>query len=741
MLKAVPTKKDTDTRALMSDTKFYEGYSRWDEEKDRYETWEESVSRVMNMHRTYYKDVMTDELSQLIDEAESLYKLKYALGAQRALQFGGEQLLRHQMKMYNCTSSYADRSEFFQEVFYILLCGAGAGFSVQKHHVNKLPKIAERKKQAKEFVPSDSIEGWADCLGVLMSSYFVGGGSFPEYEGRKVFFNLTKIRPRGSIISGGFKAPGPEPLRRALDKIEYLLQGLVLKGVTELSPIHVYDIVMHAADSVIAGGVRRSATICLFSADDEEMAMAKTGNWFVENPQRGRSNNSAVIVRNETTAEQFSNLMKSIKEFGEPGFYFVDDKDFTTNPCVEIGMFPQIKGKSGWQGCNLTEINGGKCTTEKEFYKACRAAAIMGTLQAGYTKFEYLSDTTRKIFEREALLGVSVTGWMNNPDVLLDETIQRKGAEIVLETNARVAKMIGINPCARGTCVKPSGNASVLLKTASGIHGEHAPRYIRNIQLNKDSEVAQLIAETNPYMVEDSVWSANDTDYVVSFPIVSPEGSLYREDLYGVNLLEKVKKVQQNWVEAGTRVERCAHPKLRHNVSNTVTVYPHQWKQVEDYVFNNRQYFAGISFLGGSGDKDFNQAPMTEVLDETALVDKYGRASFFASGLIVDTRQGFHDLWEAISIAKSNTHDGGELSDIRAEWIRRFKKFADNYFEGDEQQAEYCLKDVYLLHKWTKIQQNLKPIDFVSQLETKKYTDINTTGAQACAGQACEVDL
>jgi len=408
---------------------------------------------------------------------------------------------------------------------------------------------------------------------------------------------------------------------------------------------------------------------------------------------------------------------------------------------VEIGMFPQIKGKSGWQGCNLTEINGGKCTTEKEFYKACRAAAIMGTLQAGYTKFEYLSDTTRKIFEREALLGVSVTGWMNNPDVLLNEETQRKGAEIVLETNERVAKMIGINPCARGTCVKPSGNASVLLKTASGIHGEHAPRYLRNIQLNKDSEVAQLIAETNPYMVEDSVWSANDTDYVVSFPIVSPEGSLYREDLYGVNLLEKVKKVQQNWVEAGTRVDRCAHPKLRHNVSNTVTVYPHQWKQVEDYVFNNREYFAGISFLGGSGDKDFNQAPMTEVLDELSLVDKYGRAAFFASGLIVDTRQGFHDLWEAISVAKSNTHDGGELSDMRAEWIRRFKKFAENYFEGDMQQAEYCLKDVYLLHKWTKIQQNLKPIDFVSQLETKKYTDINTTGAQACAGAACEVEF
>jgi len=741
MLKAVPMQKETDTRDLMSQTKFYEGYSRWDEDKQRYETWEEAVTRVMNMHREYYKDKMTDQLSQLIDEAESLYKLKYALGAQRALQFGGEQMLKHQMKMYNCTSSYADRPAFFNEIFYILLCGAGAGFSVQKHHVAQLPKIAERKKQAKGYKPEDSIEGWANTLGVLMSSYFVGGGAFPEYEGRKVFFDLTGIRPRGAMISGGFKAPGPEPLRKALDKIEYLLQGLVLKGVTELSPIHVYDIVMYAADAVLAGGVRRSATICLFSADDEQMANAKTGNWFIDNPQRGRSNNSAVIVRDEITREQFAKLMTTIREFGEPGFYFVDDKDFTTNPCVEIGMYPQIDGNSGWQGCNLTEINGGMCTTKEEFYKACRAAAILGTLQAGYTDFKYLDKTTKQIFDREALLGVSVTGWMNNPDVLFDQDVQKKGAEIVLEVNAEVADLIDINQCARGTCVKPSGNASVLLKTASGIHGEHSARYLRNVQLNKDSEVAQLLAETNAYMVEDSVWSANDTDYVVSFPVITPENSLYRDQLYGVNLLEKVKKVQQNWVEFGTRVDKCAHPKLRHNVSNTVTVYHHQWKQVEDYVYDNRQYYAGISFLGGSGDKDFNQAPMTEVLTDQQVIDKYGKAALFASGLIVDTRKGFNDLWEATSIAQRDEQERGELSDIRAEWIRRFHKFANNYFDGDLKQTEYCLKDVYLLHKWTKIQQNLKPVDFVSQLQMKKYTEINTTGAQACYAGACEIDL
>ena len=740
MLKLVNNNRDRDTRSLMSETKFYEGYSRWDDTKERYESWDESVSRVMNMHRDYYKDKMTPELNQMINEAESLYKLKYALGAQRALQFGGDQLRKHMMRMYNCTSTYADRPRFFSELFYVLLCGAGAGFSVQKHHVENLPNLSERKKQAKGWIVVDSVEGWADALGALMSSYFVGGGQFPEMEGRKVYFDLNQVRPKGAMINGGFKAPGPEPLRRALDKIEHILQTIVLSGRDTLKPIEVYDIAMHAADAVLAGGVRRSATICLFSPEDEEMINAKTGNWFIDNPQRGRSNNSAVIVRSEITREEFKKIMGSIKEFGEPGFFFVEDRDITTNPCVEIGMYPQIDGESGWQGCNLTEINGGKCTSQDEFFKACRAGAILGTLQAGYTDFKYLTETSKRIFEREALLGVSVTGWMNNPDVLFDEETQRQGAEIVKSVNKEVAALIGINPAARTTCVKPSGNASVLLETASGIHAEHSARYLRHIQLNKETEVGQLLAKTNPYMVEESVWSANGTDYCVAFPIITPEGSLYREELYGKALLEKVSAVQNNWVEAGTNVELCANPKTRHNVSNTVTVLPHMWNEVEDYVFENRHNFAGISFLAGMGDKDFAQAPMTEVLTEDQIVTKYGKAALFASGLIVDTRkQGFRDLWEATQIAQTPPEYQGEVSDLRAEWIRRFNKFADNYFMGDLKETEYCLKDVFLLHKWEKVQQNIQSVDFSSELDEKRFTEIDTMGAIACQGGACEI--
>jgi len=732
-----------DTRDFLSQTKFYEGYSRFIENESRYETWDEAVDRVIEMHDQNYIN-NNNELSEYLEEARTAYKEQRVLGAQRALQFGGEQLMKHQMRMYNCTSSYVNRPEFFGEVFYILLCGAGAGFSVQKHHIKKLPKIQNRTKQAKGYIVEDSIEGWASALDVLMSSFFVGGGKHPDYEGRRVFFDLSQIRPKGALISGGFKAPGPEGLRRSLDKIEHLLQGIVIdsKDPIDLKPINAYDITMHAADAVLSGGVRRSATICLFSPDDEEMMNAKTGNWFMDNPQRGRSNNSAVIVRDETTPEQFGKIMESVKQFGEPGFVFVESKEHTTNPCVEIGMYPQINKKSGWQGCNLTEINGGKCNTEEDFYKACRAASILGTLQAGYTDFKFLTDTSKLIFDREALLGVSITGWMNNPKILFDEKILEKGAQIVKEVNREVSKIIGINAAARTTCVKPSGNASVLLQTASGIHAEHSDMYIRNVQMNKESEITQAIMKTNPYMVEESVWSAGGTDVVVSFPILPNKGSMYKDDLLGIKHLELVKKAQKHWVEAGTNEDLCADKGIRHNVSNTIIV--DDWDEVEKYVFENRHSFAGISFLAMSGDKDYNQAPNTAVITADKMVKKYGNAAVFASGMVVDALKCFNNLWDACATAKGFGDDISlESSEnaLKNDWIRRFNKFADNYLGSDAVLAEHCLKDAYLLHKWNKIQSTLKTIDWKEDIKEKKYTDVDTLAAAACAGGACEIDF
>ena len=735
--------KIVDTRDFLSQTKFYEGYSRFKDDESRYESWDEAVDRVIGMHENNYK-VQNNTLQPYLDEARTAYKEQRVLGAQRALQFGGEQLMKHQMRMYNCTSSYVDRPEFFGEVFYILLCGAGAGFSVQKHHIKKLPNIQNRTKQAKGYIVEDSIEGWASALDVLMSSFFVGGGKYPEYEGRRVYFDLSQIRPKGAYISGGFKAPGPNGLRRSLDKIEHLLQGIVLdsKDPVSIKPINAYDITMHAADAVLSGGVRRSATICLFSPDDKEMMEAKTGNWFMENPQRGRSNNSAVIVRDKTTSEEFGKIMESVKQFGEPGFVFVESTEHTTNPCVEIGMYPQINKKSGWQGCNLTEINGGKCNTEEDFYKACRAASILGTLQAGYTDFKFLSDTSKKIFDREALLGVSITGWMNNPDILFDEKILQKGAKIVKDVNKQVAEIIGINSAARTTCVKPSGNASVLLQTASGIHAEHSNMYIRNVQMNKESEITQAIMKTNPYMVEDSVWSAGGTDVVVSFPILPKKGSMYKDDLLGVKHLELVKKAQKHWVEAGTNEELCADKGVRHNVSNTIIV--DDWDQVEKYVFENRHSFAGISFLPMTGDKDYNQAPNTAVITSKEMVKKYGDAAVFASGMVVDALKCFNNLWDACSTAKGFGEDISlETSEnaMKRDWVRRFKKFGDNYLNSDAMAAEYCLKDAYLLHKWNKIQSTLKTVDWKEDIKERKYTDVDTLAAAACAGGACEIDF
>ena len=732
-----------DTRKLLSETKFFDSYSRWNDEKNRYETWDEAVDRVMSMHEGFYNDKL-NQIQPFIEEARTAYKEQRVLGAQRALQFGGEQILKHQMRMYNCTSSYADRAAFFGEIFYILLCGAGAGFSVQTHHIAKLPKIQPRTKQPKTHVVEDSIEGWATAVDVLMSSYFMDGGKHPDYAGRRIYFDLSNIRPKGAKISGGFKAPGPDGLRLALDKIEHLLQALVIdqKEPVSLRPIQVYDIVMHTADAVLSGGVRRSATIGLFSPDDEEMMKAKTGNWFVDNPQRGRSNNSAVIVRDETTPEEFGTIMKSVKEFGEPGFVFVESREHTTNPCVEIGMFPQINGKSGWQGCNLTEINGGMCTSKEEFFKACRAASILGTLQAGYTDFKFLGATAKDIFDREALIGASITGWMNNPDVLFDPEILEEGAEIVKQTNREVAKAIGINPAARTTCVKPSGNASVLLQTGSGIHAEHSSMYIRNIQMNKESEVTQAIQRINPHMVEESVWSAGGTDVVISFPIVPKEGSIFKDELIGVDHLEKVKLAQKHWVNAGTNEDLCADKGVRHNVSNPIIV--EDWDEVERYFFENRHSFAGISFLSAMGDKDFNQAPNTGVITAEEMVNKYGTAAIFASGLVVDALNAFDNLWTACSTAHGFgddlTLDSAENA-MKRDWVRRFNNFANNYLNNDTKQAEYCLKDSYLLHKWNKINQNFKPIDWVEDLTEKRYTEVDTMGAAACAGGACEIDF
>lgn len=734
---------DTNTRTLMANAKFYESYSRFIKEEGRYETWNEAVARIMDTHRIKYKKILDTNptLVNMFEGVQRAYEEKLVLGSQRALQYGGPQLLAHEFRLYNCLGGHANNVNWFGEFFYLLLCGCGVGASVQKHHVAQLPMIRPRTKQAKTHICQDTIEGWGEALDVLMSSFFMGGGKHPEYEGRKVLFDTSPIRDKGSMISGGFLAPGPEPLQRCLAKIERLLTSIAEEGI--LRPIHVYDIGMFVADAVLAGGVRRSATIFLFSVDDEEMMNAKTGDWFNKNPQRARSNISAVCLRGLISKEEFDVLIKRTKEFGEPGFVFVDNLEFCYNPCNEIGFYPITEdGQHGFQACNLCEINGDLCHTEEDFYRACRVAAIMGTIQAGYTNFKFVSEATKRIIEREALLGISLTGWLNNPDVLLKPEVMRKGAQIVKEVNRQVAAILGINQAARTTCVKPAGNASVLLRTASGVHPEHSKRYLRTVQMNKMQEVAQILKETNPYMVENSVWSEDNSDFTIAFPVIAPKGSMFKKDLTAIKFLEIIKSIQVNWVWEGTNEDLCTVKGLKHNVSNTVHVNDHEWESVGDFIYDNKNYFTGISLLSATGSKDYNQAPYNEVYTEVELAKMYGAAALFASGLIVDSSHGFSNLWDACAVAMNPSTDTSnqEIKDTRSDWVRRFHKFATNHFEGDLKKTSYCLKDVYLLWRWAKIQQNFVDPGLEGRLKVAKMIDVDSMGAVACVGvKGCDI--
>lgn len=415
--------------------------------------------------------------------------------------------------------------------------------------------------------------------------------------------------------------------------------------------------------------------------------------------------------------------------------------DILVHNCVEIFMWPKTKkGVSGWQGCNLVEINGAHCNTPEKLMAAARAASTIATLQAGYTNFKYLPAATKEIFEGEALIGVSITGWMNNPQVLFDKDTITAAAKIVVDTNKKIAKLININQAARTTTSKPSGNSSVILMTASGIGAEHAPRYLRHIQMNKEQEVGNLIKNTNPAMVENSCWSEND--YVIAFPIIPPASSKFRKDLYGIKQLEFVKLAQQTWIETGTVEKLCRHPKLRHNISNTITV--DNWDEVSRFVFDNKNYFAGISFLGMTGDKNYVQAPFTEVLSEQELIYKYGVASVFASGLIVDGLAAFNnDLWFATDMLKKDEDKREIISNVAIgnDWIRRAIKFADTYFNSDIDKMIYCLKDVHILHKWHKIINEYVHIEWNRDLAEKEYVDVDTLSGESCAGGTCDINF
>ena len=733
---------------------FTSKYSRYIPEKMRRETFEEAVERVIEMHRTHFnaKNINIDDL---LDRCEGAIKKRMVLGSQRAMQFGGEPILKKNARIYNCTTSYCDRARFFQESLWLLLCGCGVGFSVQHHHIAKLPGITDPTGETITFVIPDTIEGWADSLGVLLSCYFTSDQPFPEFAGKRVLFDYSLIRPKGRPISSGMgRAPGPEPLKRSMELITQLMEKCLSDGLTSLRSLDAYDILMHASDAVLSGGVRRSATICLFSPDDELMAKAKTGNWFNENPQRARSNNSAILLRDKTTREQFSKLMQSVKEFGEPGFVWTDSLEMTVNPCVEIGLLPQIDGKSGFAFCNLCEINMGIVDTAEKFKESCEVAAILGTLQADYTDFDYLGDISTQIAHREALLGISMTGMMEHPQIAFDPELQQKMAKHIIKINAKVAKRIGINPAARATCVKPAGTTSSILGTSSGIHPHHAKRYLRRAQANEDELLVDFFKGQNPKAVEKSVWNPNGTDVVLTFCIEANPDALIKSDLCATDLLDKVKLTKENWIDTGKQEDLCAEPWLSHNVSNTISVKDDEWDKVEEYIYKNRKVFAGISLLPDGGDLDYPQAPFCEVLTAEEIVETYGVGAVLASGLIVDGQHAFDDnLWAACDcvlgrgenleeetpkIYPKRVHEA--IEEVRLEkgdWVRRAHKFANNYFDKDALKMTRCLKRVSTCKMWEDLTRTYAPVDYTLLVEKQDNTTVTQT--IACAGGKCDL--
>jgi ribonucleoside-diphosphate reductase alpha chain len=736
-------------KQFLSDLKLYSDYLKWDGEKIRYETWEEACEKVMNTHRMKYGEIIEEYIQEVLEP----YKEKALLASQRNLQFREGLVLKNNAKLYNCCVTYAYSPDVFSKGFFILLSGTGLGVSLRRKYVSQLPNLDKRGEEVKLYTIEDSIEGWAEASKVLISSYCQHPSLYAEYYGYQIKFDYSLIREEGAYITGGFKAPGPEGLKQSLERIEGLLDTYIDGHKSrEFKSIIAYDIFMHLSDAVLSGGVRRSAMNILMDKDDIELVNAKTGSWRQTHPWRGRSNNSVGLIRGEFTQEEFEALVAKNEGDNDVGFVFMSHEDEMFNPCFEIGFnfYNMIKDRSTsvFQFCNLCEISASACSntrgnfSEEKFYQLCRAAAIVGTLQAGYTDFPYLGKQTEEMVAGEALLGVSITGWMARPE-LFNEEILRNGARIVKDTNAEVAAVIGINLSARSTCVKPSGNASVILMTPSGIHADHSKRFFRIMQLNKSSATAKWLEEYKPEMLEESAWSSTGTDYVVYVPCENPDGTIYKDEMQGVKHLELIELVQNSWVEEGRREELSYMPHTKHNVSNTVLI--DNKEEIVNYVFDHQDNFTAVSFLGIYGDKDYNQAPFTSVLTTEELIEKYGDGAIFMSGLIVDGLHYFEDdLWNAtVHVLNKDLKLEGTRQQVilKQDWIRRVKKFAANYFKKDLDATIYCMKDVHLWHKWNSITKGFRLIDFTEILTEPQYVEVNTIGSMACAGGACEVEF
>ena len=579
------------SKEILSDLTVHMKYAKFLPNKERRETWKELVNRNRAMHVKQYKHLGDDFKKEIYAAYKHVYAKK-VLPSMRSMQFGGKSIELSPNRIYNCAYLPVDDPASFSEAMFLLLGGTGVGYSVQKHHVANLPKIRKPEcDRPRRFLIGDSIEGWADAVKALMDSYFKGGNC--------IQFDYGDIRAKGAaLITSGGKAPGPDPLRVCLTKIETILNNK--KDGDKLRPIEVHDIVCHIADSVLAGGIRRAALISLFSASDVDMVASKSGAWWENNPQRGRANNSVVLLRHRVDESAFKAIWERVEASGagEPGFYFSNDKDWGTNPCCEIALRP-------YQFCNLCEVNVSDVQDQADYEERVRAAAFIGTLQAGYTDFHYLRDIWQKTTERDALIGVSMTGIGSAAVLSMD---MHSAAKVVKEENARVAKILGIKTAARSTTVKPAGTTSLTLGTSSGIHAWHNDYYVRRIRVGKNEAIYTYLAINHPELVEDEFFRPHDTA-VISVPQAAPVGAIMRSES-PIQTLERVKKVAVDWVKPGHR-----RGDNTHNVSCTISIRDHEWESVGQWMWNNREYYNGISVLPYDGGT-YKQAPFEDISEE-----------------------------------------------------------------------------------------------------------------------------
>lgn len=604
--------KDLGLEALSSITIFSK-YAKYIPELKRRETWEEIVDR--------YQKMMTDKYPQLkeqiIDSAKFIREKK-VLPSMRALQFAGPAAEVNNARIYNCCFLPIDSMHSFSESMFLLLGGTGVGYSVQKHHVAKLPAIKRQDNyKQRTYLIEDSIMGWADSVKVLMKFYFEGG--------YKPKFDFRAIRHKGArLVTAGGKAPGPEPLKICLTHIDAIMERK--SDGSQLSPLECHDILCHIANSVLAGGIRRSAMISLFSHDDEEMITCKYGNWWETNEQRGRANNSAVLERGVVGEEEFKSLWNRIEASGsgEPGIYWSNDLDWGTNPCCEIGLRP-------YQFCNLCEVNVSDITSQEDLNDRVTVAAFFGTLQAGFTDFHYLRPIWAKTTQKDALLGIGMTG-IGSGEILKHNL--EAAADVAKFTNSIISEQIGTNEAARITCIKPSGTTSLVLGTASGIHAWHNDYYLRTMRFNKNEDIATYMMINHPELCEDDVLRPTDT-VCIRIPVKAPEGSIFRTET-AIDTLERVKKFSLEWIKPGH-----VNGPNTHNVSATISIdkdrkydvsfnengdlvfsltdrdilVNNEWQVVGAWMWNNRNVYNGLSVLpyfGGS----YKQSPFEDITKE-----------------------------------------------------------------------------------------------------------------------------